>query len=63
MPCNRAQLNMTVSNAYITDKVREMDVNGDGVLQFSEFVNLMRALGERPEVGAVRCGAVLKRSC
>ena len=39
-----------------------MDFNGDGVLQFDEFVHLMRSLGERPEVRcrmfqkyAIRC--------
>lgn len=32
--------------------MRDMDVNGDGVLQFSEFIELMRALGERLEVSA-----------
>lgn len=44
------QLNMTASNSYVKRKVKEMDFNGDGVLQFNEFVFLMRALGERPEV-------------
>ena len=44
------QLNITASSSYIKQKLREVDFNGDGVLQFNEFVFLMRALGERPEV-------------
>lgn len=44
------QLNITASRSYIKQKMREVDFNGDGVLQFKEFVFLMRFLGERPEV-------------
>lgn len=40
--------------------MQEMDENGDGVLQFNEFVELMRALGKRPEVNA---RVVRTRSC
>lgn len=38
--------------------MKEVDFNGDGVLQFKEFVFLMRFLGERPEV-CIYCTAVL----
>ncbi|CAM9667713.1 unnamed protein product [Scytosiphon promiscuus] len=47
------KLNITASSSYIKQKMREVDFNGDGVLQFKEFVFLMRFLGERPEVEAL----------
>ncbi|CBN76512.1 similar to phospholipase C, delta 4 [Ectocarpus siliculosus] len=46
-------LNITASSSYIKKKMKEVDFNGDGVLQFKEFVFLMRMLGERPEVEAL----------
>eukprot|EP00903_Cladosiphon_okamuranus_P007222 g7010.t1 len=46
-------LNITASSSYIKKKMKEVDLNGDGVLQFKEFVSLMRILGERPEVEAL----------
>eukprot|EP00752_Nemacystus_decipiens_P001301 g1292.t1 len=47
------KLNITASSSYIKKKMKEVDFNGDGVLQFKEFVFLMRSLGERPEVEAL----------
>ncbi|CAM9183166.1 unnamed protein product [Pylaiella littoralis] len=46
-------LNITASKSYIKKQMQEVDLNGDGVLQFKEFVSLMQFLGERPEVEAL----------
>ena len=60
--CSTWQLNITASSSYIKKKMKEVDFNGDGVLQFKEFVFLMRFPGERPEVLRT-CVTYLPRTC
>ena len=60
--CATRQLNITASSSYIKKKMKEVDFNGDGVLQFKEFVFLMRFLGERPEVLRT-CVTYVPRTC
>eukprot|EP00953_Heterococcus_sp_UTEX-ZZ885_P004324 2841-Heterococcus_DN1.PRE.2 len=44
------RLNIKLSKHHIRKKFKEMDISGDGVLQFTEFELLMDHLRERPEL-------------
>jgi predicted transcriptional regulator len=44
------RLNLSLSRKCIEDHIKAADENGDGVLQFHEFVTLMRQLRHRKEL-------------
>eukprot|EP00611_Tribonema_gayanum_P002556 TRINITY_DN1190_c0_g1_i4.p1 TRINITY_DN1190_c0_g1~~TRINITY_DN1190_c0_g1_i4.p1 ORF type:complete len:704 (+),score=146.45 TRINITY_DN1190_c0_g1_i4:194-2305(+) len=52
--CDLVQrLNLQLSKKHIKAEISKVDANNDGVLQFDEFVELMRQLSDRRELGSL----------
>ncbi|KAG5177143.1 PLC-like phosphodiesterase [Tribonema minus] len=52
--CDLVQrLNLQLSRKHIKAEISKVDANNDGVLQFDEFVELMRQLSDRRELGSL----------